>query len=154
MKYFEKLDKFGEKFSFNYNGYDKYSTRLGGLVCLIIYLVSLSSFILNLIPFIKKENYTLQFYSLNSYETENITLNSSSIIFGIDCGNRTKEAYEKYFDLDIKYKVNNNKNKTDKSNAPPIYIKKCNKNDFKFDDELYKKINDLEVNDLTLEDFY
>ena len=98
MKHLEKLDKFGEKISFNYNGYDKYSTRVGGLVCLIICLVSLISFILNLIPFIKKENYTLQFYTVNSDDTETITLKNSSLIFGIDCGNNTstKKAYDNF----------------------------------------------------------
>ena len=158
MKHFKKLDKFGEKFSFKYNGYDKYSTRIGGLVCLIIYIIFLSNFILNLIPFIRKENYTLQFYKINSNDTEKIILKNTSIIFGIDCGNdiKTKEAYENYFEINAGFKVNNisvNKESLSKLNDT-IKIKKCNSSDFKFDEELNDSINNLTIHNLTINDFY
>ena len=55
MKHFKKFDKFGEKFSFNYNDYEKYSTRVGGFVFLIFIIISLSYFILSFIPFYKKK---------------------------------------------------------------------------------------------------
>ena len=35
MKFFKNFDKFGENFSFKYNKYDKYSSRMGGFIFLI-----------------------------------------------------------------------------------------------------------------------
>ena len=154
MKNFKRLDKFGEKFSFNYNGYDKYSTRIGGLVCLIICIISLTNFILNVIPFIQKKNYTLQFYSVNSITTEHIILKSHSIIFGIDCGEeeKTKKAYEEYFNLSVSFTFKND-SEVDPNYNNTIKSKQCNRSDFAFDDELYNRIKELKINDLPIEKF-
>ena len=149
MKHFKKLDKFGEKFSFNYNGYDKYSTRVGGLVCLIICVVSLANFILNLIPFVQKENYTLQFYTVNSHDTEKIIFKNSSI-FGIDCEERIKtEEAKNYFEINIKMNVHNHSEKTEKK----IEKVKCNRADFNFDEVLNNTINNFTINELKIDDF-
>ena len=102
-KWFKKIDQFGEKFSFKYNSYDKYSTAVGGLFNFIFLLISLVIIIINSIPFFKKENFSLQFYTINQ-DTENHDLNQS-FAFGIDCENRTytDKAYE-YFNLKFEYK--------------------------------------------------
>ena len=59
MKHFKKFDLFGEKFAFNYNGYEKYSTRMGGFIFLIFIIFSLSYFILSFIFFFIKEKIIL-----------------------------------------------------------------------------------------------
>ena len=125
MKHFKKLDKFGEKFSFKYNGYDKYSSRVGGLVCLIIYIIFVANFILNLIPFIKKDNYNLQFYTVNLIDTEKIIFKNTSIIFGIDCEdkNKTEEAFDKYFEIGVQFKSNNSYETITKKNAKALILK-------------------------------
>ena len=147
MKHFKKFDKFGEKFSFKYNGYDKYSTRVGGFICLIICLISLSNFILYFIPFILKKNFTLQFYTINLEHTEEINL-EKSFIFGIDCGNKalTQKAYDNYFDLKVEFKSKDNTNIM-------IPTKKCEKKDL--DEKLNETlINNLTINELGIEDFH
>ena len=125
MKHFKKLDKFGEKFSFKYNGYDKYSSRVGGLVCLIIYIIFVANFILNFIPFIRKENYNLQFYTINLIDTEKIIFKNTSFIFGIDCEykNKTEEAFDKYFEIGVQFKSNNSYETITKKNAKALILK-------------------------------
>ena len=143
MKYLKLIDKFGDKFSFKYNGFDKYSTRIGGLVCGIIFLVSFGNFIIYFIPFVKKENYNLQFYSVNLDHTEPIDLNNS-FIFGIDCGdkNKTKEAYDKYLELNIHFSEHDKE---------PIQAYDCNES--YFGEELNETIKNLKINDLRINDF-
>ena len=89
MKHFKKFDKFGENFSFNYNGYDKYSTRLGGLIFLIYIFISLLFFISNFIHFYNKKNFTLQFYTFNTKNPEEINL-TNSFAFGLECEKKKK----------------------------------------------------------------
>ncbi len=87
------FDKFGENFSFNYNGYDKYSTRGVGLIFLIFITTALIFFISSCFPFFNRENYSLQFYTVN-FPTEKIKL-IKNFAYGIDCrnGDDTEEAY-------------------------------------------------------------
>ena len=54
-KLIRKLDRFGASFSFKYKSEEKYSTYIGGIICLFFYIVSLIYFIWNLVPFSKKE---------------------------------------------------------------------------------------------------
>ena len=61
-KAFKWGDRFGDKFSFKYNSYDKYSTVLGGVFSFIFLITSIVIFSYNLGPFLHWENYSLQFY--------------------------------------------------------------------------------------------
>ena len=87
MKHFKKFDQFGENFSFNYNGYNKYSTRLGGCIFLVFIFIALLFIMDGFIPFYKRENYSFQFYSINN-STEKIKL-IKNFAFGIECENKT-----------------------------------------------------------------
>jgi len=141
MKHFKKFDFFGEKFSFNYNGYDKYSTRVGGLIFLIFILVTILFFINSFIIFYKRKNYSLQFYTVN-HKTENITLNNS-FAFGIECN--SKEG-NKYFDTIIEYytKINGKKKN--------IIVDTKNCNDFENENNLSENINN-NMHNLKIDDF-
>ena len=115
-KFLKNIDQFGVPFSFKYNSEEKYTTCLGGIIFLIFCIVSVSYFIINLIPFFRKDNFTLQFYTMNLQKTEEIKLKESktAFAFGLTCSddNITKGVRE-LFDLQIHFleqiKVNGNK---------------------------------------------
>ena len=134
------FDKFGENFSFNYNGYDKYSTRVGGLIFLIFIVIALTFFISSCFPFFRRENYSLQFYTVN-FPTEKIKL-INNFAYGIDCKNEsyTEEAFE-YFNIKIEY------NKTNDT----IETKSCDINDF--GEGLKKDNEDLNIHGLKINNF-
>ena len=144
MKHFKKFDLFGEKFAFNYNGYEKYSTRMGGFIFLIFIIFSLLYFILSFIPFYKRQNLSLQFYTVNikidEDEKENINL-EQSFFFGIECNNKANKSkidnnlIKENFDIEMEYindKVENNL-----INCPP---------DFFNDNDITNKIKELKLN--------
>ena len=150
-KWFKRFDQFGEKFSFKYNNYDKYSTAVGGLFSIIFWMASLAIFIINSLPFFQKKNISLQFYSIN-IDSEELNL-YKNFAFGIDCDgkNNTEEAKE-YFNLNLTHinKEKINDNETNKDTAP-IEPQECNK-DY-FEDELNNIIGNITIHDLHINDF-
>ena len=133
MKHFKKFDKFGEKFSFNYNNYDKYSTRVGGFVFLSFIIISISYFILSFIPFSKRKNYSLQFYTIHS-SAEKIPIND--FIYGIQCEDKNNNKIDAdCFNLKLKYKRNNKYENID--------IKNCTSKDFKMKNDYDISIDDF-----------
>ena len=151
MKHFKKFDKFGENFSFNYHGYDKYSTRVGGFVFLIFIAISLIFFIFNFIPFYKNKNFTLQFFTINvesnNEEIDVIDL-KDSFAFGLDCENIsvTYDAY-KYFDVNIKHKIKIDGIENDESENSEDYYN-CDSNDD------VSNFSNLKIHDLNFSDFF
>ena len=63
-KNLERVDKFGENYTFKYKDKDKYSTIFGGILFLIIFATGITISIINLIPFAKRENISLQYYTV------------------------------------------------------------------------------------------
>ena len=149
FKFLKKFDKFGENFSFNYHGYDKYSSRVGGFIFLIFIIIALTFFISSCFPFFRRENYSLQFYTVN-FPTEEIKL-IKNFAYGIDCENKTdtEEAYTK-FKIKIEYTINDI-NYT-------INTKNCDINDFldkhDFEEGFQNRIKDLKINGLKISDFF
>ena len=133
LKAFKKIDKFGEKYTFKYKDKDKFSTIFGGILSLTIILTGITISILNLIPFAKKENISLQFYTVKLNETENIKLNElTNFTVGLDCSidketNITgKDLFDLLFSFSIKYKDDPNKSfsyniSTDNFNKSSFY---------------------------------
>ena len=110
MKHFKKFDRFGEKFSFNYHGYDKFSTRVGGFIYIIFFITTLFFIIIGSIPFWKSKKFSLQINTIQK-STEQINFNQN-FFFGIDCGNESEtEKANELFYLDVKYVkiINGNK---------------------------------------------
>ena len=120
MKHFKKFDYFGENFSFNYNGYNKYSTRLGGFIYLIFIIFVEFFFISNLISFFERKNFSLNIYSINE-PTEKIELNNN-FAFGIKCENKNRKTNNfqtDLFNFSIRYKHNDKEFLVNTKNCTP-----------------------------------
>lgn len=133
-KLIRNLDQFGASFSFKYKSEEKYLTYTGGIICLFFYIVSLIYFIWNLVPFLKKDIFTLQFYTMNLKTTEEIKLKDSktAFAFGLTCqnANKTKEIRE-LFDLDLTFMNQTFINKTSKkTDSVDVKTHKCKEEDF------------------------
>ena len=143
MKFFKRFDFFGENFSFNYNGYNKYSTRLGGVIFLVFILIALFYFVDSAFPFFQRENYSLHFYSINNSK-EKIEL-KQTFAFGIECEN--KETEKKFqsdlFSVKISYVINGDESS--------VSSKNCSSDSFgkELEDNLknLNKSNNLPIND-------
>ena len=87
------FDFFGESFTFRYKDEDKHASILGGIICIIFYIIAFLYFIYNFIPFIKRENFSLQYYTMNLEETEKIKLaeEATAFAFGLTDNSDNKE---------------------------------------------------------------
>ena len=128
------FDFFGESFTFRYKDEDKHSTVLGGIIFIIFSVVSLVYAIYNFIPFYHKEVFSLQYYTMNLNNTEEIKLAESPTAFGVGFSdeNKNQTLYNISDLLEIKFKfknvTKNNQNKTDINET--IDYHPCNFNDF------------------------
>ena len=80
-KVLKVFDFFGESFTFTYKNEDKHSTVLGGIICILFYLIALIYFIYKFIPFCKNENFSLQYYTINLATAEKLVLKKDAIAF-------------------------------------------------------------------------
>ena len=87
------FDFFGESFTFRYKDEDKHASILGGIICIIFYIIAFLYFIYNFVPFIKRENFSLQYYTMNLEETEKIKLaeETTAFAFGLTDNSDNKE---------------------------------------------------------------
>ena len=53
----EVFDFFGESFTFRYKDENKQTTILGGIICILFYVIAIIYFILKFVPFYKKKFY-------------------------------------------------------------------------------------------------
>ena len=165
--FIRKVDQFGTSFSFKYKSEEKYSTYAGGIISLLFYIILIIYFGLNLVPFINKEIFTLQFYTMNLNETEEIKLKDSktAFAFGLTCNkiDKTKEIRD-LFDLKLSFMNQRFINDTSK-NTTSIDVKthNCKYEDFyNLHNDSFKTLNieDLqcieqnELNDHQLKGIY
>ena len=105
------LDFFGESFTFTFKDNDKHSTLLGGVVCILLFIIALIYLIYNFIPFYNKEIFSLQYYTMNLYDTEEIKLLESPMAFAFglldDNKNKTKYHLSELLDIKVKFKNGN-----------------------------------------------
>ena len=147
------LDFFGESFTFRYQDEDKLSSILGGIICIIFYAVAIFFFVYNFIPFYRRENFSLQYYTMNLDNTEEIKLDKppTAFAFGLDDGN--KNGLTDLLDLNIKFKVVYKNDRT-KNKENILVTHPCTKEDFfnhhqkSFDDLDISKFYCLSKNDL------
>ena len=147
------LDFFGESFTFRYQDEDKLSSILGGIICIIFYAVAIFFFVYNFIPFYRRENFSLQYYTMNLDNTEEIKLDKppTAFAFGLDDGN--KNGLTDLLDLNIKFKVVYKNDRT-KNKDNILFTHPCTKEDFfnhhqkSFDDLDISKFYCLSKNDL------
>jgi len=132
-RFLKKLDIFGSPINFKYKSQDRYSTSFGGLFLLIFSLISIIFGIYYFIPFFKRKNMSIIYYTMNIPKTEKIKLKDSQAAFsiGFDCDDKTDIKVDDILKLDLKHVIyiKNNKGKYDK-NKTPIPSHSCTKEDF------------------------
>ena len=124
-------DFFGESFTFRYKDEDKLSSILGGIICIVFLIITIVYFFYNLIPFAKKENFSLQYYTMNLNNSKGVKLSESPTAFAFGFSEENLKKNEPYhiFDLlnlkvEFSVKIKNEKNTTD------IVTHKCKIEDF------------------------
>ena len=149
MKYIKnalrKIDVFGVTYTFKYKSKEKYETSLGGLFVLLFSVIACYMGIYYFIPFYKRKNFTILYYTMNLPYTETVNLKKSNAAFaiGINCDESAHKQYpigisrDDVFNFEIKHVLyikamdgSFHKEKTDLSSHP------CNYADF------YYKYND------------
>ena len=132
-KILKKLDIFGSPFNFKYKSQDRYATSFGGLFLLIFSIISLIFGIYYFIPFVKRKNVNIIYYTMNIPKTEKIKLKDSQAAFsiGFDCDDKTDIKVDDILKLDLKYVIYN-KNNLGKyvQIKTPISSHRCRKEDF------------------------
>ena len=138
------LDFFGESFTFRYQDEDKLSSILGGIICIIFYAVAIFFFVYNFIPFYRRENFSLQYYTMNLDNTEEIKLDKPPTAFAIVLDDGNKNELKDLLDLNIKFKVVYKNDRT-KNKDNILFTHPCTKEDF---------YNHQSFNDLDISKFY
>ena len=104
--FFKCFDFSETPFTFKYNSNESYSTTFAGVTLFLYIILAVLFLIGGLIPFFKKENFTLHYYTMNLEETDVLDFydKSAAFAFGLDCRdeNKTKEA-EELLELDFGY---------------------------------------------------
>jgi len=150
------FDFFGESFTFRYYDEDKHASKLGGVVFIVFMLIAISYLIYNLIPFAKKENFTLQYYTMNLNNTEAIQLAEAPTALAIGItdnimNNNTQYNISDLFELNVGF-ITKRKNGTktkiilDKHNCDNIDF--YNLHQKSFEESKIDELNCLNKNDL------
>lgn len=104
-KFLKKLDLFGVNLNFKYQANDTYTTALGGLFILMFGIVALSFGIYYFIPFIKRKNLNIIYYTMNIPKTEQIKFKESKAMFniGFQCDGKNDTDIQDIFNLNSKF---------------------------------------------------
>jgi hypothetical protein len=111
--FIKEIDLFAISISFRYNKDDeKYSTFFGGIITLLIIVIYITFGLIYFIPFVKKENFTIFYNTINLPYADPVLLdsNNSFLAIGLQCGNQQEKELNKYLDfkaLYFKKEVNN-----------------------------------------------
>jgi len=106
-KFLKKLDLFGVNLNFKYQANDTYTTALGGLFILIFGAVALGFGIYYFIPFIKRKNLSIIYYTMNIPKTESINLKDSKAAFsiGFQCDENENFKVKNIFELQSRFVI-------------------------------------------------
>ena len=132
-EFLKKIDLFGVTFSFQYNYKEEYTTCLGGIILILFCIGSLSYFIINLFPFFRRENFTLQFYKMNIEETEDIKLREAkaAFAFGLTCTDKnTTQIIRELFNLNLQFYEQTKGEEKNISKITNMTTHNCNLEDF------------------------
>ena len=148
--YFKKLDNFNIQISFRHKREDSYGTWIGGFINFVIVGFALGFCIVYFIPFVKKKNYNLYYYTINLSQTEefNLAKSKSAVAFSFECsgGYDPNLSIEDLLELRIRYNyyLNNGKNKMEEN----INIHNCTYSDFYNDISIINSISQENFNKL------
>ena len=86
-RYLKYIDVFAVSLTFRYKGKNYYATSLGGVFIILFIIVILIVGIYYSIPFLKRKNFTVVYYTQNLSKTEQIKFKDSNAAFayGFDC---------------------------------------------------------------------
>ena len=98
------IDIFWITYSFKYKQKERYQTVLGGFILILFLILVLSFGIYNFIPFIKRKNYAIVYYSMNLAVTEEVNLfqSESNFAVGVNCEDNKNEEISVNDLLDLK----------------------------------------------------
>ena len=135
INFLTMIDIFGIIFPFRYKDKEKYQTAFGGFLLILFIALALGMGIYYFIPFIKRKNYTIVYYTMNLAETEAVDLfaSQSNFAIGLNCENNDDETRDIYDMLDLKTRfVLYEKNREGKilKHPDPITTHKCTYADF------------------------
>jgi len=139
--FLRSFDIFGDPFTFLYKDEDGQSTPFGGFIFLIFATLTALYLIYNFIPFLHEENFSLQYYTMNLEDTEDIKLAEEPIAFGFGLTvNNTNANLSDLFKFRVEFRKNNAPKKT-------ININHCELSDF-------HNLHDKYLNKVNIEDYY
>ena len=129
------IDIFGITYSFRYQQKERYQTILGGIIFLLFLILVFIVGIYYFIPFIKRKNYTIVYYTMNLAATEEVNLfqSESNFAVGVNCEDNKKEKLSVHDLLALKAKFisyQKQSNGTYIKYPKDIKIHKCNYKDF------------------------
>lgn len=131
--FLKKFDYFGVNFNFQYKSKSKYQSATGGCTFIIFLFVSLTYLCINLVPFVKRKNVSIIYYTTQLPHTDSISLKnfSSNIGVGIICDSlEDKDEIYKLLKIELNFvSFSNNKNKKVK-NRKNFELKKCDYSSF------------------------
>ena len=145
--FLRSFDIFGDPFTFLYKDEDGQSTPFGGFIFLIFATLTALYLIYNFIPFLHEENFSLQYYTMNLEDTEDIKLAEEPIAFGFGLTvNNTNANLSDLFKFRVEFRKNNAPRKT-------ININHCELSDFhNLHDKYLNKVNIEDYNCISHED--
>ena len=129
------IDIFGTTYSFKYKQKERFQTILGGFILILFLALVLAFGIYYFIPFIKRKNYAIVYYSMNLAVTEEVNLfqSESNFAIAIQCDNNKNEKLTGNDLLELKssyilYAKHNNG--TYQKYPKELKTHKCNYEDF------------------------
>ena len=158
-----KIDIFGVPLNFKYKKEEKFSTALGGLIIIAFCIIALVFGIFYFIPFYKRQNLSIIYYTMNIPETETIKFKDSQAAFaiGLDCDAKGRFKAEDVFKLESRYIIYiKDKNGTYGKDKHLLPSHKCKYEDFynnynnSFDYLKLKTYECLDNNDKILKGIY
>ena len=139
--FFRSFDIFGDSFTFHYKEEDSQSSPLGGFIFIIFAGITALYLITNFIPFLNEENFTLQYYTMNLEDTEQIKLSEEPVAFGFGLTvNNTNSNLSDLFKFRVEFRKSNVQRKT-------INYSNCDLSDF-------HNLHDKYLNKVNIEDYY
>ncbi len=144
--FLKQFDNFEVPISFRHKKQDTYATWIGGFFTLALVISALAFGIVYFIPFVKKENYSLYYYTMNLKNTEEINFKKSraTLAYGFECSKNISDYVnyniEDFIETEFKYNYyeeNNFDNETEEN----ISIHNCTDLDFYKDENLIESIN-------------
>jgi len=101
--FIKAFDIYGITYSFKYKNKERYQTILGGLIALLFLILVFIVVIYYFIPFSKRKNFTIVYYTMNLASTEevNIFQSQSNIAIGLICEGNKMGKFGSYDLLDL-----------------------------------------------------